>query len=70
MKDTKKETKKLIDDYDYLYNAASATEFTGLIPSLPQNEAELESYNNIWKFLPSIRPETSDRPHTHKDTQA
>ena len=69
MKDTKKETKKLIDDYDYLSSAASATEFTGLIPSLPQNEAELESYNDIWKFLPSVRPETPDRRHPHKDAR-
>ena len=27
MKDTKKEPKELIDDYDYLANAASAREF-------------------------------------------
>lgn len=48
--------KRTPDDYDYLSSAASATEFTGLIPSLPQNDAELESYNDIWKFLPSAAP--------------
>ena len=28
----KKDSKELIDDYDYLTNAASAMDFTGLIP--------------------------------------
>ncbi len=39
-------------DYDYLTNAASAGDCTGLIPSLPQSEAELESYNATYQFLP------------------
>lgn len=47
------------DDFDYLANAASATEFTGLIPSLPQNEAELASYNDICRFLPPVKPDPS-----------
>lgn len=41
-----------IDDYDYLANAASAMDFTGLIPSLPRSKGELESYNDICQFLP------------------
>ncbi len=48
----KKSQKKITDDYDYLSNAASAGDCTGLIPSLPQNEAELESYNDTYHFLP------------------
>lgn len=61
MKDTKKEPKELIDDYDYLANAASAMDFTGLIPSLPQNDAEIESYNDICQFLsqPKSRADSS-----------
>lgn len=46
----KKSPKQLIDDYDYLSNAASATDCTGLIPSLPQSEEELESYNDIAQY--------------------
>lgn len=42
----------IIDNYDYLSNAASTTDFTGLIPSLPESEAELESYNDIYRFRP------------------
>lgn len=55
MKDINKAPKELIDDYDYLANAASATDFTGLIPSLPQNDAEIESYNDICQFLPPVK---------------
>lgn len=66
MKDKKQESNKLIDDYDYLSSAASVTEFTGLIPSLPQSEAELESYNDIWKFLPPADPDTPVFQHPQK----
>lgn len=48
----KKSTKQLIDDFDYLSNAASAMDCTGLIPSLPQNEDELESYNDVVQYMP------------------
>lgn len=33
-------------------NACSATDCTGLIPSLPQSKAELESYNDLYRFEP------------------
>ena len=56
MKDMKKDPKELLDDYDYLANAASAMDFTGLIPSLPRNDAEIESYNDICEFLPTVKP--------------
>ncbi len=55
----------MTDDYDYLTNAASATEFTGLIPSLPQNDAELEAYNDICRFLP---PSASDQKNLSDQT--
>ena len=49
-----KENEKKIDDFDYLFNAASARECTGLIPSLPTSEAELESYNDVYQYQPPI----------------
>lgn len=45
-----KENEKIIDDYDYLSNAASSMDCTGLIPSLPVTDAELESYNDLYQF--------------------
>lgn len=50
MKD--KENKKIIEDYDYLSNAASMQDCTGLIPSEPTSTAELESYEDLYHFLP------------------
>ena len=48
----KKTSKELMDDYDYLKNAASAMDCTGLIPSLPQTEEELKAYNDIVQYMP------------------
>lgn len=42
----------IIDSYDYLSNAASKQEMTGLIPSEPISEEELESYEELFHFLP------------------
>ena len=53
-KEKQKEMKKnqeLIDHYDYLKNAASSTDCTGLIPSLPQSFAGGEYYNDRYQFL-------------------
>lgn len=49
-----KENEKIIDDYDYLSNAASARECTGLIPFLPTSAAELESYNDVYQYQPPV----------------
>ncbi len=46
-----KNQKELTDNFDYLSNAASTTDCTGLIPSLPQNEDELEAYNDIVQYM-------------------
>lgn len=46
-----KTQKELTDNFDYLSNAASTTDCTGLIPSLPQNEDELEAYNDIVQYM-------------------
>ena len=49
MKD--KENQKIIDAYDYLSNAASSQDCTGLIPSLPQDEAEKEAYEDLYPYV-------------------
>lgn len=41
-----------IDSYDYLSNAASKQEMTGLIPSKPMSIEEIESYEDLFHFLP------------------
>lgn len=51
-KKEKKENARLIDSYDYLANAASTQDCTGLIPSLPVSEAEIESYEDLYHFQP------------------
>ena len=56
-----KENQRIIDSYDYLANAASSQDCTGLIPSAPLNHAELESYEEIYKFQ---APEVPDKSNT------
>ena len=48
----KKRNKDIIDSYDYLSNAASMQEMTGLIPSEPVSIEEIESYEDLFHFLP------------------
>lgn len=45
-------------DYDYLGNAASATDCTGLIPSGTVEETELMYYQDLLHFggVPVLRP--------------
>ena len=47
-----KRNKDIIDSYDYLSNAASKQEMTGLIPSKPISMEELEAYEDVFHFLP------------------
>lgn len=47
-----KKNQKIIDSYDYLANAASTQDCTGLIPSAPTSAAELESYEDLYRFEP------------------
>ncbi|MGC4019149.1 MAG: hypothetical protein QM793_07935 [Muricomes sp.] len=55
-----KENEKIIDDFDYLSNAASSMDCTGLIPSLPVTDAELESYNDLYQYqTPATKAKTS-----------
>ena len=51
MKNEKNEN--LIDSYDYLSNAASTTDCTGLMPTPAHTEEERESYNAIYHFAAS-----------------
>ena len=52
-----KKNQELIDHYDYLKNTASSTDCTGLIPSLPESEEELEAYNDIYQYqTPLVKP--------------
>ena len=52
-KNNPKSNQERIDDFDYLANAVSVTECTGLIPSLPTSENELESYEELYHYHPS-----------------
>ena len=40
-----------IDNVD-ICNASSACDCTGLIPSLPESEEELEAYKKMYDFVP------------------
>ena len=42
--------RQIIDAYDYLANAVSTTDCTGLIPEGEGGEDELERYQEIYKF--------------------
>ena len=44
------------DDFDYLSSAATSGDCTGLIHSMPVSEAELESYEHIYPYLPPKPP--------------
>jgi len=56
-KTSKKTNQEIIDDYDYLGNSSSSMDCTGLIPSEPQSEAELESYESVYHHgAPKIKP--------------
>lgn len=65
----KKDYKKTPKD-DFLFdmdiaNAASAYDFTGALPTPPQNDAEKESYLNILNYS----PETIDVFQQKKDNE-
>lgn len=47
-----KTNQEVIDAYDYLSNASSMQDCTGLIPSEPTSAAELESYEELYHYLP------------------
>lgn len=65
-KEKSNSNKEIIDSYDYLSNAASVQDCTGLIPSAPLSEAELESYEAIYHYEPPKvpDPDTSSKEHS------
>ena len=51
----KKRNAEIIDSFNYLGNAASSMDCTGLIPFAHNTESELEDYEEIYQFgSPSI----------------
>lgn len=61
IKTNKKMTnEEIIDSYDYLTNAASATDCTGLIPSEPMSKAERDSYEEVYMYTPPEVPIRND----------
>ncbi|MDD3404195.1 MAG: hypothetical protein PHQ72_12740 [Hespellia sp.] len=63
MKKVSEENQQMIDEFDYMANAASATDCTGLIPAGECEEEELDRYQSIYKFgAPTI-----DRVNAPKD---
>lgn len=59
-KTSARDNREIIDSYDYLGNAASSMDCTGLIPAAPQSNAELESYEEMYAYRPPhIKNQTS-----------
>lgn len=61
-KKEKKDNQEIIDSYDYLANAASSWDCTGLIPSAPRSHAELENYEEIYHYTPPKLPPEKSTP--------
>ena len=59
-----KENQKLIDSYDYLSNAASTHDCTGLIPSAPVSEAEHATHEDVSHSRP---PRMNSFPDTEEE---
>ena len=43
---------EVIDSYDFMSNAASSQDCTGLIPAGPVDEEELKSYEAVYHYQP------------------
>lgn len=41
-------------EYEYFFPSASWDEMTGLIPVATENNAEINSYNSIFPYMPEI----------------
>lgn len=60
--DKKRTNQNIIDSYDYLANAASTTDCTGLMPTPASTEAERESYNDIYRMnTPIAQPKSKEK---------
>lgn len=56
--DTSKNQDK--DSYDIDIQACSTMDCTGLIPSLPQDEAELEAYEDLYPYITKAKKVDGD----------
>lgn len=70
MTNPSKDNEKIINDYDYLGNACSSTDCTGLIPSAVQSEAELDSYEAVYHFEPPKMNLTNTDAKENRDASA
>lgn len=52
MGEKKKNNQEIIDSYDYLGNACSNREMTGLIPANPPDASGRNAYEEIFRFQP------------------
>ena len=50
-------------DWEIDIQSCSATDCTGLIPALPETDAELEHYQDLYHYL----PDTPDRAEYNSD---
>ena len=64
----KNSSKKLLTsaDWDIDIQACSATGCTGLIPALPETDAELEHYQELYHYLPDSPDQTADDSDHYK----
>ena len=55
------------EDYDYLANSATGMDCTGLMHRSPVDEAEMESYQQVYQYLPpNIKVDSMDGKDSHK----
>lgn len=59
----KSSNQEIIDSCDFLSNAASTQDCTGLIPAGPVNEDQLESYEAVYHYQP---PKVKARTNTER----
>lgn len=56
------DNQRIINEYDYLGKACSVMDCTGLIPSPPLSDAETESYESLYPYLPPVITPNQERP--------
>ena len=64
----KNSSKKLLTstDWDIDIQSCSATDCTGLIPALPETDAELEHYQDLYHYLPDSPNQAADDSDHYK----
>lgn len=55
------------EDYDYLANSATGMDCTGLMYRSPSDESEMESYQDVYQYLPpNVKLDSLDGKNSHK----